>query len=79
MLCLESPLLSFYCDQGQMVNVLSWGKIINHFAITHSSLFDKNVSIPGVVGHDAVLLDMSSTDTSSFRYDVNIFSTNFVH
>ena len=96
MLCLESPLLSFYCDQGKIVNVLSRGNIIDHFATTLSSIFDKNVSIPGVVGHDAVILDMSTaphcykpinrksmlwnkTDTSSFRYDVNIFSTNFVH
>ena len=68
--------------------------IIDIFFTTQPFLVDKCVSIPGVGDHDAVLLDISTTqcnkpikwkillwnkaDLSSLRYDINMFSSDFV-
>ena len=54
--------LPFYCDLEQMVRMPSRGNnIIDIFFTAHPSLVDKCVSIPGVGGHDAAVLDMSTT------------------
>ena len=59
---LEFLKLPFYCHLEQMVSMPSRGNnIIDIFFTTHHSLVDKCVSIPGVGGHDAAVLDMSTT------------------
>ena len=61
-MCMEFLKLPFYCDLEQMVTMPSRGNnIIDLIFTTHSSIFDRCVSIPGVRDHDAALFGISTT------------------